>query len=185
MNPSQIQIFGLVQRYSLNLRINAPLVLFKERQHGLKYQSITNRVIVGGDFHSRPQEAREVAVAQAIGLAAQRDDFFLFMRPFWSGALWSVALIVAGFFAGKSFDSWAVQLAMQIVGAVMFVVAERRLKKGYPQFRVKRATYADKVAAQICGPAAVLSAIESTRAKPMSDLDATRIEKLRDFATAA
>ncbi|ABO59761.1 hypothetical protein LA345_40525 (plasmid) [Burkholderia vietnamiensis] len=185
MNPSQIQIFGLAQRFALNLRINAPVVLFKERHHGLKYQSITNRIIVGGDFHSRSQEAREVAVAQAIGLAALREDFFRFMRPFWAGSLWSVALIVAGFVAGKSFDSWAVQLTMQIVGVGMFVVAERRLKKGYPKFQVKRATYADKVAAQICGPAAVLSAIESTQAKPMSDLDAKRIEKLRDFATVA
>jgi Zn-dependent protease with chaperone function len=150
----------MVQRFSAALHVRTPDVLVVKAAAGPCYEALFNRIKIDERTLALPESLLSMVLAHEVGHATQRARMLLDF--FWTGlgtaALLSVPCIVFATSSGD--DIWRVS-APAIGFALALLVCRNALR---PRVR-KRITAleidADAKAAQLCGAASALQALEA------------------------
>jgi Zn-dependent protease with chaperone function len=160
MQPSEQRARALVERFSAALKVRTPDVHVVGRSGGPCYEALFNRIELDERTLALPDALLCIVLAHEVGHATQRASMLLDFV--WTGVgtalLLSIPCIV--FATSSASDVWRVGVPALGFALALFICRNTLL----PRIRKRSAALeldADAKAAQLCGAATALQALEA------------------------
>jgi Zn-dependent protease with chaperone function len=173
-NSPEEHVRGVVQRFAATLHVRAPRVRFVRASAGPCYEALSNRIEIDEQTLSLPEPLLRIVLAHEVGHATQRRKMLLDFA--WTGvglsALIAVPCIV---YAGSlEREIWRVS-APGLAFVLAFIAYRTRARRRTAALELD----ADAKAAQLCGAAPTLEALEAMALRV--HIEAARLDAMRSL----